>query len=152
MPGSRVPWIPESHLCCGVPCGSCTGWVKAKGNQPILQQKKGFKRKQNYVDQRRNFQMASTGGSRIFPGGVNSQSGCANLLFCKIFAENCMKKNLNPGSVPGAPWDPPMVLDPIYTERNRKFALMFLFFLWSVSIFLCVNEPLMLPDMSWESG
>ena len=23
--------------------------------------------------------------------GANSQSGCANLLFCKLFAENCMK-------------------------------------------------------------
>ena len=25
------------------------------------------------------------------PGGANSQSGCANLLFCKFVAENCMK-------------------------------------------------------------
>ena len=35
-----------------------------------------------------------------FPGGggANSQSGCANLLFCKFFAENCMKmKESGPG-------------------------------------------------------
>ena len=47
--------MPESHLCCGVPWGSCTGWVKAKGNQPILQQKKDFKKMQSYLDQRRFF-------------------------------------------------------------------------------------------------
>ena len=29
-----------------------------------------------------------------FPeGDANSQSGCANLLFCKFFAENSMKMN-----------------------------------------------------------
>ena len=33
-----------------------------------------------------------------------------NLLFCNYFAKNCMKwKNLDPGGVPGAPLDPPML-------------------------------------------
>ena len=47
-----------------------------------------------------------------FPGGcANSQNGCANLLFCNFFAENCMKmKEFGPGvgRVPGAPLDPPL--------------------------------------------
>ena len=46
-----------------------------------------------------------------FPeGGANPQSGCANLLFRKFFAENCMKmKEFGPrggAHVPGAPLDP----------------------------------------------
>ena len=37
-----------------------------------------------------------------FPqGGANSQSGFANLLFCKFFAENCM------GMKEFGPWRPP---------------------------------------------
>ena len=33
-----------------------------------------------------------SGGSRIFLREcTNSQSGCANLLFCNFFAENCMR-------------------------------------------------------------
>ena len=34
-----------------------------------------------------------SGGSRIFhpEGDAYSREGCANLLFCKIFVENCMK-------------------------------------------------------------
>ena len=43
-----------------------------------------------------------------FPGGANSGGWCANLLFCKCFAENCMNwKNLDPrggAHVPGVPW------------------------------------------------
>ena len=45
-------------------------------------------------------------------GGGNPKNGCANLLFCKFFAENCMKmKELGPqgARVPGAPLDLPMV-------------------------------------------
>ena len=35
--------------------------------------------------------------------GANSQSGCANLLFCKFFAENCMKmKEIGPQGGGGA--------------------------------------------------
>ena len=38
---------------------------------------------------------------RFSSGGANSQSGCANLLFCKFFAESCMKmKDLDPGNRP----------------------------------------------------
>ena len=42
-----------------------------------------------------------------FPeGGANSKSGCVTLLFCKLFAENCMKmKEFGPrgAHVPGVP-------------------------------------------------
>ena len=42
-------------------------------------------------------------------GGANSQSRCANLLFLKFFAENCMKmKEFGPGE--GASLDPSMTL------------------------------------------
>ena len=54
----------------------------------------------------------------VFPGGGGASfpERFANLLFCKIFAENCMKmkwKNLNQEEgvwVPGihAPLDPPL--------------------------------------------
>ena len=39
-------------------------------------------------------------------GGINSLGGCANLLFCKMCAENCMNmKEFGPGG--GArPWHP----------------------------------------------
>ena len=38
-------------------------------------------------------------------GGANSQSECANLLFCKFFAENYMKmKEFGPGGA--RPWRP----------------------------------------------
>ena len=43
--------------------------------------------------------------------GFFTQSGCANLLFCKYFARNCMKiKEFEPQGVhiPGAPLNPPM--------------------------------------------
>ena len=42
-------------------------------------------------------------------GGANSQMGCANLLFCNCFAENCMKmKEFGPlGHVSLAPPPPP---------------------------------------------
>ena len=42
-----------------------------------------------------------------FPGGEHQlRRGCANLLFCKIFAENCMtKKEFGPGEGP-RPWRP----------------------------------------------
>ena len=34
-------------------------------------------------------------------GGANSQNGCATLLFCKFFVENCMKmKELQGGHIP----------------------------------------------------
>ena len=53
------------------------------------------------------FILHCSGGSRIFlKGDANSQIGCANLLFCKYFAENSLKmKELgNKGGEP--PWRP----------------------------------------------
>ena len=50
-----------------------------------------------------------SGGSRISHGGgeTNSRGGCANLLFCKMCAENCMNmKEFGRGGgerVPGTP-------------------------------------------------
>ena len=39
-----------------------------------------------------NYKKQASGGSRIFlTRGAYSKSWCANLLFCKFFAENCMK-------------------------------------------------------------
>ena len=41
--------------------------------------------------------MLAIGTGRIFlRGGTNSQSGCAKLLFCKMFAENCTKMKFGP--------------------------------------------------------
>ena len=40
------------------------------------------------------YQNQSGGGSRIYQRGAPTPGeGCANLLFCKIVAENCMKMN-----------------------------------------------------------
>ena len=46
----------------------------------------------------------SSGESRIFlAGGPTHKSGCTNLLFCKFFAENCMKmKEIGPQGGGGA--------------------------------------------------
>ena len=49
-----------------------------------------------------------------FPGGTNSQRGCANLLFCKFLAENCIKmKEFGPQGRGALLWcsplDPPMI-------------------------------------------
>ena len=42
--------------------------------------------------------------NRRFPGGANSQGGCANLLFRKLFTKNCMKtKNLEQERGTGVP-------------------------------------------------
>ena len=40
------------------------------------------------------------------PGGANSQRRCANLLFCKFVAENCMKMK-EFGPLGACPWCPP---------------------------------------------
>ena len=41
--------------------------------------------------------------------GANSQSGCANLLFCKFFAENCRKmKEFGPEARVPEPPHPPI--------------------------------------------
>ena len=47
-----------------------------------------------------------SGGSRTFLRGGNSQSGCANLLFFKFVAENCMKMK-EFGPLGACPWCPP---------------------------------------------
>ena len=40
-------------------------------------------------------------------GGAKSKSGCANLLFCIFFAENCMEmKEFGPGGGGMCPWRP----------------------------------------------
>ena len=45
-------------------------------------------------------------------GDANSQKGCANLLFCKNFAEKCMKTKEfgSKGYAPGTPLDPSLVM------------------------------------------
>ena len=68
----------------------------------------------------------TSGGSRFPQGGANSQSVCANLLFCKFFAKHCMKmKEFGPGGrgahVPGAPW-------------IRQCVLMSKYYLWFLII------------------
>ena len=55
--------------------------------------------------------------------GDNSQSGCANLLFCNFFAKNCMEmKEFGPrrGCIPGARFDPPMPMNTACTSREFK--------------------------------
>ena len=62
------------------------------------------------MENRWRFSVADPGFSW---GDANSQSGCPNLLFCKLFAENCMKmKEFGPGGLVSLvlPLDPPMVL------------------------------------------
>ena len=59
-------------------------------------------------------------------GGANSQSVCANLLFCNFLPKTARKwKNLNLSGarIPGDPLDPPMACLPQIISRNTNPAL-----------------------------
>ena len=63
--------------------------------------------RRKYCNQRfGNYSTGFSGGSRIFLGGANSQSGCADQFFCPKLHEN--ERIWTPGSSFLAPSDPPM--------------------------------------------
>ena len=64
-----------------------------------------------------------SGGTRMFRGDANSQSGCANLF--SLVKTAWKWKNLYPGGgVPGAPLDPPMILQNLQTSSPSIYNIL----------------------------